>query len=252
VSENCPVPSSTKTILRRLGAWGLALLVVLLRWSARVRLHGDPRPALRAANRRYAYAILHCHQLAAIVACERGTGAMVSQSADGELLIPILRVHGIVPFRGSSRLGPQEKGGAAALESLIDHVRGGRPAYLAVDGPRGPRNHVQRGIAALSIATGAAVLIAVPVPARRWIVARAWDRLQIPKPFTRLDVYFGTPLRAQEGEDVEAFRERIEEALMALEERHDPGEAAAGKVAAAARRARLEREMAGLSIGRAR
>jgi hypothetical protein len=229
-------------ILRLLANWSLALLVLLLRWTSRVRWHDDPRPALRAAGHAYVYAILHCHQLGAVVACERGTGAMVSRSADGDLIIPTLRVHGIIPFRGSNRSGAEDKGGAAALDGLIEHVRGGRPAYLAVDGPRGPRNEVQRGIAKLAMATGAAVLVAVPVPGRRWILARAWDRFQIPKLFTKLEIYFGPPLLPQDGEELESFRKRIESALVALEEQHDPEEAAAGKLAAEARRARFARE----------
>ena len=101
-----------------------------------------------------------------------------------------------------------------------------------MDGPRGPRNHVNRGIAKLSLATGAAVLIAVPIPRRRWILSRTWDRFQIPKPFTRIDIFFGTPMLSYEGEDLEAFRQRIENAITAFEEQHDPEEAMEGKKAA--------------------
>ena len=91
-----------------------------------------------------------------------------------------------------------------------------------MDGPRGPRNYVNRGIAKLSLATGAAVLIAVPIPRRRWILSRAWDRFQIPKPFTRIDIYFAPPMLPHEGEDLEVFRQRIEDTITALEEQHDP------------------------------
>lgn len=213
-------------------AWSVAVLLFPLRWSCRLRWHNDPRPALRAKGVPYIYAILHCHQVAAILACEQGTAAMVSRSADGDLVVPSLRAHGMVPVRGSSRLRGHEKGGTAALKRLIEHVRNGAPAYLAVDGPRGPRNHVHPGIATLSLATGAAVLIAVPVPRRRWILSRTWDRFQIPQPFTRVDVFFGTPLRPGPEEEVGAFCRRIGTAITALEEQNDPEEAAVGKVAA--------------------
>ncbi|NLC70347.1 MAG: DUF374 domain-containing protein [Desulfuromonadaceae bacterium] len=228
-------------ILRFTTAWLIAFLLRLLRWSCRVRWRNDPRPSLRQDSCPYVYAILHCHQLAAIIGCEPGTYAMVSRSTDGDLLIPSLLVSGIIPIRGSTQTKDRSKGGAAALKHLIEHVRGGAPAYLAVDGPRGPRNYVNSGIAKLSFATGAAILIAAPIPRRRWILTQAWDRFQIPKPFTRIDVSFGSPLRLNDGEDIEAFRQRIEGALTALEQQHDPGEAAAGKVAAADQRARLAR-----------
>jgi lysophospholipid acyltransferase (LPLAT)-like uncharacterized protein len=82
----------------------------------------------------------------------------------------------------------------------------------------------------------------VPIPRRRWILTRAWDRFQIPKPFTRIDVFFAPPLRLRDGEDPAAFRQRIEDAIIALEEQHDPKEAAAGKLTSAAHRIRLARE----------
>jgi lysophospholipid acyltransferase (LPLAT)-like uncharacterized protein len=228
--------------LRFTAAWLIAILLLLLRWSCRVRWHDDPRAALRQAGCPYVYAILHCHQVAAVSGREPGTCAMVSRSADGDLLVPSLRVHGIVPIRGSTRSRGEGKGGAAALHRLIEQVRGGAPAYLAVDGPRGPRNYVNRGIAKLSLVTGAAVLIGVPIPRRRWILTRTWDRFQIPKPFTRIEIFFGSPLRFDHGEDLEKFRQRIENAIATLEEQHDPAEASAGKVAAAALRTRAASE----------
>jgi lysophospholipid acyltransferase (LPLAT)-like uncharacterized protein len=219
-------------VVRLLAAWSLAILVFLLRSSCRVHAHGDPRPRLREDGERYVYAILHCHQVGAVVSCEPGTGAMVSRSKDGDLLVPLLRLQGIVPFRGSSARGGQDKGGAAALDGLIDHVLGGSPGYLAVDGPRGPRSFVHRGIAKLAAATGAAVIVAIPVPRRRWILRRTWDRFQIPKPFTRVDAFYGAPLRLTDGESGDDFCLRIGAALVALEKLHDPVEAGASTAVA--------------------
>ncbi len=226
-------------------AWLAAFTLRLLGWSFRLRIHDDPRPALREEGRPYAYAILHCHQVSAVIACEPGTGAMVSRSVDGDLLVPSLRVHGIVPFRGSTRQVGKDKGGAVALDGLIKHVEAGAPAYFAVDGPRGPRNQVGRGIAKLCVATGAAVVMAVPVPRHRWILRGTWDRMQFPKPFTTMEIYFAPALQRRDDEGVDDFRQRVEAGLVALEEEHDPEEAAKGKVAAAARRARFAREAAG-------
>jgi hypothetical protein len=109
--------------------------------------------------------------------------------------------------------------------ALVEHIRGGAPAYLAVDGPRGPRNRVHNGIALLSQLTGAAVLNIVPVPSRRWILTGTWDRLQIPKPFATINVYFGEPVFPRDLENVEDYRQRIEQSLNALELEHDLVEA---------------------------
>jgi lysophospholipid acyltransferase (LPLAT)-like uncharacterized protein len=228
-------------ILRFVTGWLLAIAVIFLRWSCRIRLHDDPRPGLRQAKTAYAYAILHGHQLGAVLAAEAGTAAMVSRSADGDLLVPSLRVCGVKAVRGSSRLLGRDKGGSQALAKLIDHVRDGAPAYFAVDGPRGPRGEVGLGIAILARATGAAVILAIPVPRRRWILTRAWDRFQIPKPFTRIDAYFSAPLLCGPNEDAEVFRARVQESLRALERQHDAREADLGVEAAARQRDKLSR-----------
>jgi lysophospholipid acyltransferase (LPLAT)-like uncharacterized protein len=199
--------------------------MLLLRATCRVRLHNDPRAKLRAAGVPYIYSVLHAQQLAAATCGDRGTAAMVSQSRDGEYVARGLSAVGIKPIRGSSKRQGQDKGGLSALENLIEHVRGGSPAYLAVDGPRGPRNRVHKGIAVLSQKTGAAVLNVAVVPSRRWIFARSWDRFQIPWPFCRIDTYFGTPIEPRQGESVEEYRRRIEESLNALEVLRDPAEA---------------------------
>lgn len=206
------------------GALAIAAFMVLLRWTCRIRLHNDPRPSFRAGGMSYVYSVLHAQQLAAAACGDRGTAAMVSQSQDGALVAIGLKCVGIIPVRGSSQRRKGDKGGLSALQNLIDHVRDGKPAYLAVDGPRGPRNRAHKGIAALSQQSGAPVLNAVVVPSRRWIFKRSWDRLQVPMPFCRIDVHFDV-LHPSAAESVEEYRRRIEASLNALEAQHDPAEA---------------------------
>ncbi|MGN6136764.1 MAG: DUF374 domain-containing protein [Aureliella sp.] len=207
-------------------SWGVALIVLALRWTCRVRVHNDPRPQLRSAGKRYIYSVLHAHQLSAIIDSERGTGAMVSRSLDGQIIVPALRVRGVVPVRGSGGRGRGVgRGGREALEALVEHVKGGRPAYLAVDGPRGPRGHVHKGVAVLARQCDAAVLLMVAVPTRRWLLSRSWDRLQIPKPFSAIDGYFAPPIFPAEDETAEQLRQRIENALRQLECEYDASEA---------------------------
>ena len=214
-------------VVRKIGSWLLAFAFLILRATCRVTLHDDPRPQLRRSAESYAYSILHAHQVSAAIRREKGTAAMVSQSADGQLLLPGFWALGIKPICGSNSTQGHDKDGRSALAHLINHVLNGSPAYLAVDGPRGPRNRVRKGIAVLSRETGAAVLNVVAVPSRRWILHDAWDRLQIPQPFCRIDAYFAPPLHPRESESVEQYRRRIETSLNELERAHDPAEARA-------------------------
>lgn len=192
--------------------------------TCRIRVHHDPRQELRANGKRYIFSVLHAHQVSAIVDSERGTGAMVSRSLDGQMIVPALRVRGVIPVRGSGGRGRGGRGGREALDQLIEHVRSGHPAYLAVDGPRGPRGYVHKGVAVLAQRCDAAVLLMVAVPSQRWILKRSWDRLQIPLPFSRIDGYFADPIIPIEGESAEQLRQRIESALNDLEMKHDPAE----------------------------
>ncbi len=209
----------------RIAGHAIAIAMRVLRCTCRIRYHDDPRPTLRVAGQTYVFAILHAHQIATMSETEPGLAAMVSQSADGDLLLPVLKLIRVKPIRGSSRRRGKDKGGRQALDKMIAHVNEGKPAYIAVDGPRGPRNRVRKGIAQLSMSTGAGVIAAVAIPNHRWILRKTWDRMQIPKPFSTIDAYFAQPIYAREDESLEQFRRRIEEALNSLEQEHDPSEA---------------------------
>ncbi len=217
--------------LSRLLGWLLAGVVLVWRLTCRYRVEDDPRPALRHAGRPYAYALLHAHQVAAVfVNDEQRMAAMVSRSTDGDLLVPSLTVRRVLAVRGSTRKQGKDKGGAAALAALGNLTRERVPVLLAVDGPRGPRNHVHRGAAALALDTQAVVLPTVVLPSRRFFLGKTWDRMQIPKPFSTVRLCFGAPLEPRPGEDLEGLRARIEQALAALEARLDPEEHARCKL----------------------
>ncbi len=209
-------------------AWAVALVLVPLGYTCRMRSQRDPRPALRAAGTLYVHAILHAHQIAAALNHgERECGAMISRSVDGDLVVPLCKLTRIRPFRGSTRKVGRNKGGRAALREMIEFVRATRlPCTFTVDGPRGPRNHVQLGVAVTAKETGALVIVLCIVPRRRWILARTWDRLQIPKPFTTFEAIFAPPIDPSGFADAEALRCEIETTLNRLEREHDPGEAA--------------------------
>ena len=212
--------------LQHIAGWLLALLTLLWRVSCRAVVRNDPRPALRAAGRPYIYAILHAHQLSAVlINDDRGIAAMASQSRDADLLVPSMRVTGVLAMRGSTRRGNRDKGGRRALELLEEHTRRGLPSLLAIDGPLGPRNHVHRGVVDLARRTGATIVPCVIVPSRRWIL-RSWDRYQIPWPFCRLSMTFAPPLDPRAMPDDVRLRDSVRAALAELEQRCDPLEAA--------------------------
>jgi lysophospholipid acyltransferase (LPLAT)-like uncharacterized protein len=184
-------------LLRLLGFVG-ACLMACWRATLRFRVEGDPRPALRAAGRRYVYAILHAQQLSFILLSDDvPILAMVSASKDGEWLVALCRARRIVPVRGSTGTRGADKGGRAALAQMVDGVKAGLPALLAADGPRGPRNCVHRGVVDLARETDACIVVAgVFAPANRFVLKRTWDRTQLPRPFSTLTGRFRPPDRS--------------------------------------------------------
>ncbi len=212
-----------KRIAARMFGYLIGAAIMIVRLTLRFHFHNDQRDELTAHGIGHVYASLHAHQIAGSMAAERGTVAMVSRSADGEIVDPMLRFCGHLPVRGSS--GASAKGGTTALNQMIRLVNEGRVATLAIDGPRGPRGRVHGGAAMVGMKSIAAVLPSIVIPRHRWILKTTWDRLQFPLPFSRVDAYFGEPMKPQDGESVESFTLRIERELHRLEQTYDPEEA---------------------------
>lgn len=122
--------------------------------------------------------------------------AMISRNDDGELIAELVRRFRVAPIRGSTydRAKGREKGGAEVFAEAVEELTQNH-ALMAItpDGPRGPRMRAQRGIAQLSIATGAPIQ-PIAFSSRRGKVLRSWDRFLIPLPFARGVQIFGEPL----------------------------------------------------------
>lgn len=137
---------------------------------------------------------------------------MTSQSFDGEYIARFIQRLGYGAVRGSST-----RGGVGALVELTRLVRRGCPAGFSIDGPRGPRHVAKMGAVLLAKKTGEAVL-PFGVNAERFWTLKSWDRMQIPKPFSRVRVRFAPPIRVPFAADAETLDAKREELQRALEE----------------------------------
>jgi len=143
----------------------------------------------------------------------RRLATLISASRDGGLIACVMELFGLIPARGSS-----SRRGAAALLDLVRHTRSGCDIAITPDGPRGPRYQAQEGIIVLAQVTGLPI---VPVAYRlSWKkVLRSWDGFQIPLPFSRCEVTFGSPLQIPRDltpEQVAALRAELESRLKAI------------------------------------
>jgi len=194
--------------------WLLAFVVSLFRLTLRRRFHQDPRDSLRQSYGAYILAFWHEDLIGCTLNGERGATAMVSASVDGDLLAPLLRLGGTTPVRGSSSKGGLDKGGGRAFVTMLRRLkRDNQSACFAVDGPRGPRRVVQKGVALMAQKSGKPIVPYRVIGSSEWVLSRTWDQMRIPRPFSRLDVYYGTPILPKEGETVAALCERVAAAL---------------------------------------
>ena len=140
---------------------------------------------------------------------------LASRSRDGEVGARYVEHFGLSVVRGSS-----SRGGGAALRALVRAIRDGVDVAIVPDGPRGPREQLQPGVATLAALTGAPVVpLAVGArPARR---LRSWDRFLVPLPFARCVLAFGPPVRIEPGADREHTEKELQQALAEVTERAD-------------------------------
>lgn len=114
--------------------------------------------------------------------------ALVSPSRDGALLTEYLRRCGFEVVRGSSR-----DSNVAALIKIKNKVLQGVSVGFGVDGPIGPIHVIKPGV--IFVARKCNVPI-IPIGIgfeRAWTFEKAWDKFQVPKPFSRAGLVLGEP-----------------------------------------------------------
>lgn len=121
---------------------------------------------------------------------DQGIAAVISQARDGEHLARFAATLGYRLIRGSS-----SRGGRRALAGAIRALRSGTPVGFTPDGPRGPRRVAKPGAFTAAVRGGALVL-PVHVEARPAWRAASWDRFQLPGPFARVRLAYGSPVDA--------------------------------------------------------
>ncbi len=187
-------------LLRR--ALGVLLGLTARAWLATLRLTLVLDPALDAAAiaaRPWSLAFWHGQQFALLRwRRRRATVALVSLSRDGEIQASALPRVGMAIERGSS-----SRGGVSGLKAVVRRLRReGLDAAFAVDGPKGPRGVVRSMSGSVGAALAARLAGGVVVPmasacSRARVLARTWDRFELPLPFSRVVVVLGPPIEPE-------------------------------------------------------
>jgi lysophospholipid acyltransferase (LPLAT)-like uncharacterized protein len=155
-----------------------------------------------------------------------GIRVMSSNSYDGEYMGRIIHKFGFVAVKGSS-----SRNAVRALLGLRRALQESWAVAFSIDGPRGPRHKVKPGPVALARSSGVPMSTFHIAVESAWIL-NTWDRLIIPKPFSRVLMRFGklipVPKDSTE-EDLERYQRELQDSLDRIREF---AEANVGKVGA--------------------
>lgn len=134
----------------------------------------------------------------------RGIVVITSRNFDGEYIARIIERFGYGASRGSS-----SRGAAGALLGLKRRLSEGKDVAFTIDGPRGPLYQVKPGPVWLSRKTGSPIVCFHLEPDRYWEL-KSWDRMRIPRPFSRVLLKIGRPLPVPPGADDDVWVERYQ------------------------------------------
>lgn len=165
-------------------AWALART-----WRLEV-IGADRVNELRVRGIPVVFAVWHANLLAPLWhRRDEGITLLVSDHADaGHLARAALRWgYGVV--RGSTT-----RGAVRGLRAVIRILAGGGDVAFTPDGPTGPPRRAKPGALGAARLAGAAVVPIGVAASAEWHL-HSWDRFTIPRPFSRVRVVYGDPIR---------------------------------------------------------
>jgi lysophospholipid acyltransferase (LPLAT)-like uncharacterized protein len=174
--------------------------------KVKIETHADYQP-----QKQYLFAFWHGRQFLPVFKLKhqhQNKGAvLLSPSKDGDILAVWLKKLGYDVIRGSSR-----RNNVAALSCMIRGIKEGLSLGLGVDGPIGPIYKVKPGMTYMAQKYQIEIIPVGAAFSRQWIFSKAWDRYEIPKPFSKGACYLGAPLLI-------GLDENLEQSNLLLEER---------------------------------
>jgi lysophospholipid acyltransferase (LPLAT)-like uncharacterized protein len=135
---------------------------------------------------------------------------MISNSRDGEYAARVAKWLGFKNVRGSST-----RAGSTALIKMTRKIMEGEPGGMLTDGPLGPARVAKAGSVFMA-RNAEAPIIAILWGADRCWILNTWDRYLIPKPFSRVIIYYAEPIwvpRTSNGEELEDYRRLLEDSM---------------------------------------
>jgi lysophospholipid acyltransferase (LPLAT)-like uncharacterized protein len=170
--------------------WAAYLVIRLVCPTLRYRLEMEPGVP---SDGRHAGPIIWCFWHRCVIPASyhfrhNQIAVMTSRSFDGEYIARIIGKFGYSAVRGSS-----SRGAVGALIGMRRELELGHPVAFTIDGPRGPRYIAKPGPVLLAKKTGRPIGCFYAAVQNAWVL-NSWDRMVIPKPFSRAVLVAAPPI----------------------------------------------------------
>lgn len=141
---------------------------------------------------------------------------LISAHRDGGFIADTMHLLNIETVRGSTT-----RGGARAMLQMLRAVKDeNRHLAITPDGPKGPREVVQKGTVQLAMKAELPVVPVCYATKRHWRI-NSWDLFYLPQPFTRGVFVMGDPVIVSIDDDMEGALERVQQGMDETQDRAD-------------------------------
>lgn len=113
---------------------------------------------------------------------------MISHHKDGEQIAKIIKLFGLNSVRGST-----SRGASNALRAAFKVLEQNDDIVITPDGPRGPYHSISDGSVVLAQKKGLKIRI-LNYEANRFWEFKSWDKMILPKPFSKITYSLSEPL----------------------------------------------------------
>jgi lysophospholipid acyltransferase (LPLAT)-like uncharacterized protein len=203
--------SRWQDLLLTLISWGTTIAVRLIGPTMSFAVSCEESSPLSLEQRPFVYSFWHqCTFAATYLWRNLDIRVMSSTSFDGEFTARMIRRFGFVPIRGSS-----SRGAVRGLLGMRKEIEAGYTVAFTIDGPRGPRFVTKPGPVLLARASKVPMAVFHIAIDRAWVL-NTWDRLLVPKPFSRALMRVGSVIPVPEdigSEDLERYNALLQSCL---------------------------------------
>ncbi|MDQ6997699.1 MAG: lysophospholipid acyltransferase family protein [Mariprofundus sp.] len=205
----------------RFVAWLIPRLIkcIFLFLEKTIRWHTIGEPYSSNDTQRCVHAFWHARLLMIPHLSRNGVWhgyMLISSHRDGGFIADTMHLMGIDTVRGSSTRG----GARAMLKMLRAAKNDNRHIGITPDGPKGPREVVQKGMVQMAMKSGLPIVPVCYATKRHWRI-NSWDRFYIPQPFTSGVFVIGDEILISEHDDMDDAVARAQQGMDEAQRRAD-------------------------------